>query len=164
FIPGIVGRLYQQFAITIDVSVMISAFVALSLTPALCTIMLKPSKDENAKKNVLEKFFAWFNRGFNRLTNGYTKSVGTWIRRTPYVLVMLVVLFVGLFFLFKNKPTGFIPTEDEGRLFVTYEMPEATSTTRSIAMLKLIRERVEKLPEIKVLGGLAGLNIVSFSN
>ena len=74
FIPGIVGRLYQQFAITIAVSVIISAFVALSLTPALCTIMLKPSKDENAKKNILEKFFAWFNKGFNRLTNGYTRG------------------------------------------------------------------------------------------
>jgi hydrophobic/amphiphilic exporter-1 (mainly G- bacteria), HAE1 family len=164
FIPGIVGRLYQQFAITIAVSVIISAFVALSLTPALCTILLKPSKDENAKRNWMEKFFAWFNRGFNRLTNGYTKGVGSWIRRTPYVLIMLVVLFVGLFFLFKNKPTGFIPTEDEGRMFVTYEMPEATSTTRSIAMLKEIMARVQNLPEIKVVGGLAGLNIVSFSN
>lgn len=164
FIPGIVGRLYQQFAITIAVSVIISAFVALSLTPALCTIMLKPSKDETAKRNVLEKFFAWFNRGFTRMTNGYTKGVAAWIRRTPYVLVMLVALFVGLFFLFKSKPTGFIPTEDEGRLFVTYEMPEATSTNRSIAMLREIQTRLRNMEEINVVGGLAGLNIVSFSN
>lgn len=164
FIPGIVGRLYQQFAITIAVSVIISAFVALSLTPALCTIMLKPSKDENAKKNILEKFFASFNKGFARLTNSYGNGVASWIKKTPYVLVMLVALFVGLFFLFKSKPTGFIPIEDEGRLFVTYEMPEATSTTRSIAMLTGIMERIQKLPEIKVVGGLAGLNIVSFSN
>jgi hydrophobic/amphiphilic exporter-1 (mainly G- bacteria), HAE1 family len=163
FIPGIVGRLYQQFAITIAVSVIISAFVALSLTPALCTIMLKPSKDANAKKNVLEKFFEWFNKGFGRLTNSYTRGVGAWIRKTPYVLVMLVVLFVGLFFLFKNKPTGFIPIEDEGRLFVTYEMPEATSTTRNVAMLLEISKRIRSLPEVKVVGGLAGLNIVTFS-
>ena len=164
FIPGIVGRLYQQFAITIAVSVIISAFVALSLTPALCTILLKPSKNENAKKNILEKFFAWFNRGFSRLNYRYTKGVGTWIRRTPYVLVMLVVLFVGLFFLFKNKPTGFIPIEDEGRMFVTYEMPEATSTTRNVEMLLEISKRIRSLPEVKVVGGLAGLNIVSFAN
>lgn len=163
FIPGIVGRLYQQFAITIAVSVLISAFVALSLTPALCTIMLKPSKAENAKKNLLERFFAWFNGVFGRLTNGYTLSVGKWIKRTPYVLVMLVVLFVGLFFLFKSKPTGFIPTEDEGRLLVTYEMPEAASTTRSVDMLRNIAERIRKIPEVKVAGGLAGLNIISFS-
>ena len=101
FISGIVGRLYQQFAITIAVSVIISAFVALSLTPALCTLMLKPSGDVNAKKNLLEKFFGWFNKGFNRLNRGYTKGVAGWIKRTPYVLVMLVALFAGLFFLFK---------------------------------------------------------------
>ncbi|MEO8405258.1 MAG: multidrug efflux RND transporter permease subunit, partial [Chitinophagaceae bacterium] len=164
FISGIVGRLYQQFAITIAVSVVISAFVALSLTPALCTLMLKPSKDENAKKNFLEKFFAWFNRGFGKLTNSYTKGVRGWIKRTPYVLVMLVVLFIGLFFLFKNKPTGFIPTEDEGRLLVTYEMPEATSTTRSVAMLRDIARRIRQIPEVKTVGGLAGLNVISFSN
>jgi hydrophobic/amphiphilic exporter-1 (mainly G- bacteria), HAE1 family len=163
FIPGIVGRLYQQFAITIAVSVVISAFVALSLTPALCTIMLKPSKPATAKKNILEKFFAGFNRWFGKVTNGYTKGVGSWIKRTPYVLVMLVVLFVGLFLLFKNKPSGFIPTEDEGRLLVTYEMPEATSTTRSVAMLRSIVTRIKTIPEVKTVGGLAGLNVISFS-
>lgn len=164
FIPGIVGRLYQQFAITIAVSVIISAFVALSLTPALCTTMLKPSKGENEKKNLLEKFFAGFNRWFGRITNGYTRGVGSWIRGTPYVLVMLVVLFVGLFFLFKNKPTGFIPIEDEGRCFVTYEMPEATSTSRSVGMMKEIMSRIMTMPEIKVVGGLAGFNFVSFAS
>lgn len=164
FVPGIVGRLYQQFAITIAVSVIISAFVALSLTPALCSIMLKPSKGENEKKNWLEKFFASFNRGFGKLTNSYTRGVGKWIRGTPYVLVMMLCLFVGLFFLFKSKPSGFIPTEDEGRLYVTYEMPEGTSTTRSVAMLKEIMGRVQSMPAVKVVGGLAGLNIISFSN
>ncbi|MGV3765345.1 MAG: efflux RND transporter permease subunit [Chitinophagaceae bacterium] len=164
FIPGIVGRLYQQFAITIAVSVIISAFVALSLTPALCILMLKPSKQEGDKKNLLDKFFAGFNKWFGKLTHGYTRGVGKWIRATPYVLVMMVVLFVGLFFLFKNKPSGFIPTEDEGRILVTYEMPEATSTTRSVAMLNDIIGRIEKIPEVRVAGGLAGLNIISFSN
>ena len=97
FIPGIVGRLYQQFAITIAVSVLISAFVALSLTPALCSIMLKPSKDEGAKKNWLEKFFAWFKRGLARLTLGYTRGVGNGSVKLRWYSVMLVVLFVGLF-------------------------------------------------------------------
>jgi HAE1 family hydrophobic/amphiphilic exporter-1 len=164
FIPGIVGRLYQQFAITIAVSVIISAFVALSLTPALCSIMLKPSKDAVAKKNWLEKFFASFNKGFGKLTSSYTRGVGKWIRATPIVLIMLVCLFVGLFFLFKSKPSGFIPTEDEGRLFVTYELPEATSTNRSKEMLLKIMSRVQSVPGVKTVGGLAGLNIISFSN
>jgi HAE1 family hydrophobic/amphiphilic exporter-1 len=163
FIPGIVGRLYQQFAITIAVSVIISAFVALSLTPALCTIMLKPSKDANARKNILDKFFDWFNRVFGNLTRSYTRGVGKWIKGTPYVVVMMICLFVGLFFLFKNKPSGFIPTEDEGRMFVTYEMPEGTSTTRSVAMLKDVMARVQAIPGVRVVGGLAGLNIINFS-
>ncbi len=76
---------------------------------------------------------------------------------------MLVAIFVGLFFLFKSKPTGFIPIEDEGRLFVTYEMPEATSTRRSVELLKEINKRLSSLPEVNVVGGLAGLNIVTFS-
>jgi HAE1 family hydrophobic/amphiphilic exporter-1 len=164
FIPGIVGRLYQQFAITIAVSVIISAFVALSLTPALCMLLLKPSKDENAKKNVLDKFFAWFNGGFAKLNRSYTRGVAKWIRFTPMVLIMLICLFVGLFFMFKSKPSGFIPSEDEGRLYVTYEMPEASSTTRSKNMLLEIMHRVQSVPGVRTVGGLAGLNILSFSN
>ncbi len=164
FVPGIVGRLYQQFAITIAVSVLISAFVALSLTPALCSIMLKPSKTEKDKKNLLDKFFASFNRGFGRMNASYTKGVGKWIRATPIVIIMLICLFVGLFFLFKNKPSGFIPSEDEGRLFVTYEMAEATSTTRSKEMLLNIMKRVEAIPGVRLVGGIAGLNIISFSS
>lgn len=164
FVPGIVGRLYQQFAITIAVSVLLSAFVALSLTPALCSIMLRPSKGADDKKNLLEKFFDRFNRWFDKVSRSYTRGVSKWIKATPLVLVMMVCLFVGLFFLFKNKPSGFIPVEDEGRLFVTYEMQEATSTTRNVAMIKDIMSRVSSIPEVKVVGGLAGLNVISFSN
>lgn len=164
FIPGIVGRLYQQFAITIAISVLISAFVALSLTPALCSIMLKPSKTADQKQNLFDKFFAWFNRVFGRITRSYTLGVGKWIRGTPYVIVMMVCLFVGLVFLFKTKPTGFIPIEDEGRLFVTYEMPEGTSTTRSVNMLLDIMQRVREIPAVKDVGGMAGLNIINFSS
>ncbi len=163
FVPGIVGRLYQQFAITIAISVLLSAFVALSLTPALCMLMLKPSNTDSTKMNWLDKFFYRFNRGFNKFAQSYTKSVGNWIRHTRYVVIMMVVLIVGLIFLFKYKPTGFVPTEDEGRLFVTYEMPEATSTTRNIAMMKDIMARLKKIPEVDVAGGIAGLNVVSFS-
>ncbi|REA63483.1 hydrophobe/amphiphile efflux-1 family RND transporter [Dyadobacter luteus] len=164
FVPGIVGRLYQQFAITIAVSVLLSAFVALSLTPALCTIMLKPSKGAGEKKNMLEKFFDRFNKWFDGLANSYTRGVSKWIKGTPYVMIMMVCLIVGLVFLFKNKPSGFIPVEDEGRMFVTYEMQEATSTTRNIAMMKEVMKRVAAIPEVRVAGGIAGLNAISFSN
>lgn len=164
FAPGIVGRLYQQFAITVAISVIISAFVALSLTPALCSLMLKPSKGENEKKNVLDRFFGGFNRWFDKLSHSYTRGVAKWIKGAKLVIVMMIVLFVGLALLFKSKPTGFIPTEDEGRMFVTYEMPEGTSTTRSVAMLTDIMNRVKAIPAVNVVGGLAGLNAISFSN
>jgi hydrophobic/amphiphilic exporter-1 (mainly G- bacteria), HAE1 family len=163
FIPGIVGKLYQQFAITIAVSVMISAFVALSLTPALSMLLLKPS-EENGSKNFLQRFFDRFNNWFNKVTGSYTKGVNTWISKTPYVMVMMVCLFVGLFFLFKNKPTGFIPTEDEKRMYVAYEMPEGTSTRRNIEMQLELQKRIASIPAVKVVGGLAGLNILTFSN
>ncbi|MFN8360498.1 MAG: multidrug efflux RND transporter permease subunit [Candidatus Kapaibacterium sp.] len=164
FIPGIVGRLYQQFAITIAVSVLISAFVALSLTPALCSLILKPAKGEFEKKNWLERFFAWFNRGFNRVNHSYTRGVAKWIKATPKVIIMMVCLFVGLFFLFRNKPSGFIPSEDEGRLFVTYELSESASTTRSKEMMFELQKRISQIPGVKTVGGLAGLNFISFTN
>lgn len=164
FVPGIVGRLYQQFAITIAVSVMLSAFVALSLTPALCTIMLKPTPSDSERTGLLDRFFKWFNNRFEKLSFAYTRGVAKWIKATPLVLVMMACLFVGLFFLFKNKPTGFIPTEDEGRMYVTYEMPEATSTARNVEMFQNIMSRLERIPEVRVVGGIAGLNVVSFSN
>ena len=162
FVPGIVGKLYQQFAITIAVSVMISAFVALSLTPALSMLLLKPS--DSQKKNFLDRMFARFNNWFDRVTGSYTRGVNTWIRKAPYVMVMMVCLFVGLFFMFKHKPTGFIPTEDEKRMYVAYEMPEGTSTKRNIEMQLEIQKRIQAIPAVNVVGGLAGLNILTFSN
>lgn len=164
FIPGITGKLYQQFAITIAISVLISAFVALSLTPALCVLLLKPTETDESKKNILYKFFGRFNRWFDRVASKYTNGVGGLIKRTPLVLVFMVCVVVGLVFLFKNKATGFIPSEDEGRIFVTYELPEGASTTRSIETLREIQFRLMKVPGIKTLGGMAGMNIMNFSN
>jgi len=160
FVPGIVGKLYQQFAITIAISVIISAFVALSLTPALSMLLLRPT-DPNAKRNFLDKFYSKFNIWFGKVTGAYTRGVHTWIKKAPYVMIMMVCLFVGLFFLFKNKPTGFIPTEDEKRLLLTYELPEGSSTTRSVEMLKEISSRVRSINAVRLSGGLAGLNAIT---
>jgi HAE1 family hydrophobic/amphiphilic exporter-1 len=163
FVPGIVGKLYQQFAITIAVSVLISAFVALSLTPALSMMLLRPAVSDD-KKNFLDRAFDRFNGWFDRLSHRYTNGVNGWIKGTPYVLVMMACLFVGLFFLFKNKPTGFIPTEDEKRILMTYELPEGASTTRSIDLQLELQRRVQSIPAVNVAGGMAGLNIMTFSN
>jgi len=162
FIPGIVGRLYQQFAITIAISVLISAFVALSLTPALCTMLLRPMHMDESSRG-LNKFFFKFNNWFARVTNGYTRSVNTWIKRSRYVLVLLVCICVGVFLLFRSKPSGFIPQEDEGRLYITYELPEASSTTRSIATLNKMMQIIAETKGIKHYAALGGLNAITFA-
>jgi len=163
FIPGIVGRLYQQFAITIAISVLISAFVALSLTPALCTLMLKPMHlDENSKG--LNRFFYKFNGWFARTTQKYSRGVQASIRRAPLVLIILACIFAGTIGLFKAKPTGFIPLEDEGRLFITFELPEAASTHRTVEVLNKMMKTLDEVPAIGHYAALGGLNVVSFSS
>ena len=163
FIPGIVGRLYQQFAITIAVSVLISAFVALSLTPALCTLLLKPQHiDENAKG--LDRFFYKFNQWFERVTNSYSNGVQRLIKATPLVIVGLIVIYVGTGFMFSAKPTGFIPTEDEGRLIVTYEIPEAASTARSLVVLNRIMDTLKHQSYVNHYAALGGLNAITFAS
>jgi len=163
FIPGIVGRLYQQFAITIAISILISAFVALSLTPALCVILLK-KHDPDKKKSIMDRFFDGFNNWFGRVTNAYGRGVSGWVKRTPYVIVMMVCLFIGLTFLFKAKPTGFLPNEDQGYMFVAYEMPEGTSITRNIEMLHRMIDSIGTIKTIRNTGAIAGLNAVTSSN
>lgn len=163
FIPGIVGRLYQQFAITIAISVVLSAFVALSLTPALCTLLLKPQHlDKNTRG--LNRFFFKFNNWFARVTNRYSNGVQKWIHNARYVVILLICVGIGTIFLFKSKPSGFIPTEDEGRVFITYELPEAASTTRSIEVLNKIMNVVRETPGVGHFAALGGLNVVTFSS
>jgi HAE1 family hydrophobic/amphiphilic exporter-1 len=163
FIPGIVGRLYQQFAITIAISVVISAFVALTLTPALCSIMLKPQHlDKNSKG--LNKFFFKFNEWFRRTSLNYTLGVRKAIKGSRYVVVILLLIFAGTFLLFKNKSTGFIPLEDEGRLYITYELAESASTSRSLATIDSIMRILDGVPEVKHYAALGGLNAITFAS
>jgi HAE1 family hydrophobic/amphiphilic exporter-1 len=162
FVPGIVGRLYQQFAITIAISVLISAFVALSLTPALCTLILRPMHlDKNSRG--LNGLFYKFNRWFERTTNSYSKGVQKSIRATPLVLILLVCVYVATGVLFRTKPTGFIPLEDEGRLIITFELPEASSTSRTLEVLNRMMATVKEVPGVHHFAALGGLNAVTFS-
>jgi multidrug efflux pump subunit AcrB len=162
FIPGIVGRLYQQFAITIAISVLISAFVALSLTPALCTLLLKPHKIDKKSKG-LDSFFFGFNNWFERVTSKYRNGVDRGIKYSKFVIIILVCIVIGTIMLFKTKPTGFIPTEDEGRIYITYDLPEASSTERTVAVLNEMMDTLKKVPEIYHYAALGGLNVVSFA-
>ncbi len=162
FIPGIVGKLYQQFAITIAISVLLSAFVALSLTPALCTLLLRPSPINEEAKG-LNKLFYKFNNWFERVSSRYTHGVRNSIKGTKYVIVALVCICIATVFLFKNKPTGFIPGEDDGRVYIAYELPEASSTARSIAVLDSLMSIVKSTPGVGHFAALGGLNVFNFS-
>src|ERR1700744_5196963 len=112
FIPGIVGRLYQQFAITIAISVIISAFIALSLTPALCTLLLKPT-DESKKHKGITGLFTKFNEWFDRVTQKYTNGVKKSIEHSKYIVILLVCVCIGAYFMFQSKSSAFIPSEDD---------------------------------------------------
>jgi HAE1 family hydrophobic/amphiphilic exporter-1 len=160
FIPGIVGRLYQQFAITIAISVMLSAFIALSLTPALCTLLLKPHGTNKSRWN--DKVFGRFNEWFETLTKDYVHAVRRGINASRYIIILLVCICVAAFFLFKKKPSGFIPAEDDGRLYVTYQMPEGTSTTQSVAVIMKLMEIVGSTPGVNHYSAISGLNILNF--
>lgn len=163
FVPGIVGRLYQQFAITIAISVLLSAFVALSLTPALCTLLLKPSEiDKDAKG--LNGLFYRFNTWFEKISDQYTHGVKRSIQASKLVIVMLVCIGVTTVLLFQNKPKGFIPTEDDGRMFITYELPEASSTSRSVEVLHKIMDAVKETPGVGHFAALGGLNVATSSS
>lgn len=160
FIPGIVGRLYQQFAITIAISVMISAFIALSLTPALCTLLLKPT-DPNRKPNLLDRWFAKFNAWFDRITASYTNGVKKSIKASRLVIILLLCICAGSYFLFESKPTGFIPSEDDGNLYVTFQLPPASSTAQSVDVMSKLMKVVASTPGVAHYAALSGLNVVT---
>src|SRR6201996_5205487 len=160
FIPGIVGRLYQQFAITIAISVLISAFIALSLTPALCTLLLKPSKPKE-KENVMNRAFRRFNDWFDKVTNKYRNGVDKSIKGAKYVLIILICLCVGAVFLFRDKPSGFIPSEDDGNIYVTFQLPPASSTSQSVSLMQRLMKVVSETPGVAHYAALSGLNVMT---
>src|ERR1700720_4729635 len=124
FIPGITGRLYQQFALTIAISVILSAFNALTLSPALAALLLRPRKES---LGLLGKFFEWFNRVFERASKGYVRVSGGLIRKSALALVLLVVFGVAGVFFGSRVPSSFLPDEDQGYVYVNMDLPNAAS-------------------------------------
>jgi len=163
FIPGMVGLLYQQFAITIAVSVLISAFIALSLTPALCSLLLVPmelSKDSRG----LNKFFYKFNGWFARVTAKYSNGVKWALKKAPLVMVILACIYVGTVGLFIKKPGGFIPTEDAGIFIMGVTLPEGASSARTDHFMDRITDSImKKHPEVQNISAINGINILNRS-
>lgn len=161
FIPGMVGQLYQQFAITIAVSVMISAFIALTLTPALCSLMLVPTT-MNENSTGINKIFYRFNQWFERITNKYGNGVAWCIKKAPLVIILLICMYVAAGFMFSNKSTGFIPSEDGGQFLVGVTLPEGSSSERTTEVLGELSQILrDEFPEIKTVTEITGLNILN---
>lgn len=160
FIPGVSGRLYQQFALTIAFSVLISAFLALSFTPALCSIMLREDK-LNKKSKGLNRLFYYFNAWFTRTTERYAKGVRFSIRKTPFVAVIILILFGLTFLLFKKVPTTFVPQEDMGSLIIAVELPEASSSVRTAEVAEQINQILLDDSAINHYMAVTGFNVAA---
>lgn len=161
FTGGTVGELYKQFAITVSVSMMLSAVVALSLTPALCSLLLKKKGDEEEVKGFIGRAVKSFNDWFARILAKYVNNVELCIRRAKLMLTGLVVLLICIGALAKITPTGFVPNEDQGMTAVSFSMPESASSNRTIQVMNELSKKVAALPGVKNVMEVSGVDILS---
>ena len=160
FIAGITGRLYQQFALTIVISVILSAFNALSLSPALAAMLLKP-KEKNNAHSPLGKFYNGFNRVFERAQNGYMKVAGTLIRKSVFTVILLVTILGAALLLGARLPGAFLPVEDQGYAFVVAQLPYAASLERTDAVCKKIEKILKDTPGVQYCTTVEGFSLLS---
>ncbi|UTF61419.1 efflux RND transporter permease subunit [Gilvimarinus sp. DA14] len=154
FMPGITGVLYQQFAVTISCAVLISSINALTLSPALCSVLLR---DENKPA----KFMAPVEKGIHKLTAGYQLVIGSILRRSARGGVALVLIMAGLIWLLINLPSGFVPEEDQGYLFVDIQLPDAASTQRSDLVLNKVTQLALDQPGVQDIITVAGFSVLA---
>jgi hydrophobe/amphiphile efflux-1 (HAE1) family protein len=158
---GVTGQLYKQFALTIAVAVVFSVINALTLSPALCALLLKKP---TPGRGPIAKFFKLFNSAFDWVTSRYGAIVGGLTRKAARSMLLLVAVVVGIWLLGKVVPGGFIPDEDKGYLFVAVELPEGASLQRSDAVLKQVEAIVGSTEGVRSAVGLAGYNILNSLN
>jgi HAE1 family hydrophobic/amphiphilic exporter-1 len=158
FIPGITGRLYQQFAVTIAISVIFSAFNALSLSPALAALLLRPKKKS---RGLLRRFFDWFNRVFGHATEGYVRASGALIRKAAFSLLLLAAAAVVAVFVGAKLPTSFLPEEDQGYVFVALQLPNAASLQRTSAAARQVEDIILHTPGVQGCTSVIGFSLLS---
>ena len=163
FLGGLTGQFYKQFALTLSVSVLISALIALTFTPALCALLLKP-RSESAPRGLLGRGFSLFNEAFERATKRYTGSVRRAIRRSLVSLGVFGAILVSVAFLIWERPTGFLPEDDQGYLLMVVQLPAAASLQRTEKVLENIRDIVQKQPEVETMLGITGFNLLAQVN
>src|SRR6202453_4895312 len=157
-IPGITGRLYQQFAVTIAISVLISAFNALTLSPALASLLLKP-KSNKRRPNLLGPFFAWFNRFFGRTTERYVSASGVLIHKSGFAMIGLAAVALLAVFFGNRLPSGFLPQEDQGYFYAAIQLPDAASLQRTDAAAQRVTDALLRTPGIQSVVGVDGFSI-----
>jgi HAE1 family hydrophobic/amphiphilic exporter-1 len=160
FIPGITGRLYQQFAVTIAVSVLLSAFNALSLSPALAALLLRPKKES---RGLLRRFFDRFNQLFLRITAGYVRVCALLIRKSAIAVVLLLAFAAGAWFFSNKVPSSFLPDEDQGFFYINLQLPSAASTERTDQAARKIEEILAKTPGVEYTTSVIGFSLLSFT-
>ena len=160
FLPGITGVMYRQFGITISVAVFISMINALTLSPALCALLLKPV-DPNRRKFF---FFRWFDAGFDKLTRGYSAIVKSLLRKSVLVLLLYAVMGAGALKLYTLLPTGFIPNEDQGAFFVSVQLPDGASLMRTEKVTQKVTGILRGIPEVEDFIFTSGFNILNGIN
>jgi HAE1 family hydrophobic/amphiphilic exporter-1 len=158
FIPGITGRMYQQFAVTIAVSVAFSAFNALTLSPALSAMLLRPKKES---RGPLGFFFRWFNKVFGRATDGYVGTCRHLIRKSGIAFCLLLLVILGAVFFAKKVPGSFLPDEDQGFLYVGLQLPDASSLQRTSAASKEVESILLNTPGVKYVSSVVGYSLLS---
>ena len=158
FMGGITGLLYQQFAITIAISVLFSAFNALTLSPALAAMLLKPA---GGKKSPLDKFYKWFNKKFDRFTGSYLSFTGILVRKVSRSMIFIGIILVLTVLLFKGVPGGFVPEEDNGYFLINVQLPDASSLQRTDIVCKKIEDILSKTKGIDNYTTVAGYSLVS---
>ena len=160
FVPGVTGQLYKQFALTVAVSTLFSALVALTLTPALCALMLKP-KVHGGPTGPVQRFFDAFNGWFERMTGRYTRFAAGTVRRLSRVVLVMAALFAALVMLARVAPTGFVPDEDQGAFFVQTMLPEAASVERTAKVVSQIQAALQKQDGVESVLGISGYDLIS---
>ena len=158
FIPGITGKLYQQFAVTIAISVILSAFNALSLSPALAALLLKPKVES---KGLLARFFAWFNRVFGLATERYVQLSGVLIRRSAVALILLAGAGAASYFISDKLPSSFVPDEDQGYFYLNLQLPNAASLQRTQLVAAKIEDLLAKTPGVQYSTTILGFSLLS---
>jgi hydrophobic/amphiphilic exporter-1 (mainly G- bacteria), HAE1 family len=158
FIPGITGRLYQQFAVTIAVSVALSAFNALTLSPALAAMLLRPKKEF---RGPVGAFFRWFNRVFGRATDGYVDACRHLIHKSWLAFLLLLVLVAGAVLLGKSVPGSFLPDEDQGFMYVGLQLPSASSLQRTSEASRQVEDILLKTPGVRYVSSVVGYSLLS---